>query len=681
MSMQTRSKAPTGSSPRRHHFVIAVLCLLTFAAYSNSFSSGFVLDNARLLKEDPRVHDVSAENVGLILRHTYWWPDYETGLYRPLGTLSYLFNYSMLGNGENPEGYHWVNLLLHMGNVLLVYALARRLFPAFWPPVFIAGLWAVHPVLTESVTNIIGRVDLMAGMAVLSGLVFYLKSTEAHGKQRWWWLAALMAVTFLGVFSKENAVVILGLIVLYEVVWWRERTNVRGLLFGCAALAPPLLIMWYARSVVMSGTAPTRVFFLDNPLLAADFWTAKLTALTVLARYLGLLAWPANLSADYSYAQIPLARGSVGDWIAWSTLAAAIAAVILVRRHRAVLFAAGFAVISLAPTANLLFPIGTIMAERFLYLAAIGFIVCVVATFYALPRQPQAALCVIAAVLMIRTWTRNADWHDDLSLARATVVAAPASYRGHAMLAAALYRSHADIDAVIAESEKSLAILQPVAVQRTDALPYQQAGQFYVTKGDLLIERGTLTPAARQAYQQAWEVLKRCKAIVEANAARESDEARARGEVPVKPIRFAELYRLLSEVELRLGDTTAALEHALYALNLEPFSALAYLQWANGLLHTKGAEDAAVALMEGDIITKAPLLKEQLIQLYRNGLDTQRCAAVKNQGQWMLNQSCEVVRSHLCKALTGAERIYTEAGRADLAADTQEQASKLACRP
>lgn len=41
---------------------------------------------------------------------------------------------------------------------------------------FVAGLWAVHPVLTESITNIIGRVDLLAGMAVLSGLLFYLQS-------------------------------------------------------------------------------------------------------------------------------------------------------------------------------------------------------------------------------------------------------------------------------------------------------------------------------------------------------------------------------------------------------------------------------------------------------------------------------------------------------------------------
>ena len=287
--------------------------MLTFAAYSNSFRSGFVLDNEGLLLQDPRIREANAENIRLILQHTYWWPYGESGLYRPFATLSYLFNYAVLGNGEHPEGYHWINLFLHMGNVLLVYALARRLLSEFWPPVFVAGLWAAHPVLTESVTNIVGRTDLLAAMAVLSGLLFYLKSMEATGARRWMWLAALMTVTFIGVFSKESAAVLLGVIVLYELVWWKERQNAKGLLLGCAAIAPPLLAMWRQRSVVMAGASLSPFPFVDNPLVAADFWTARLTALKLIARYLGLLVWPAKLSADYSYAEILLAHGSASD--------------------------------------------------------------------------------------------------------------------------------------------------------------------------------------------------------------------------------------------------------------------------------------------------------------------------------------------------------------------------------
>src|SRR5262245_39609439 len=104
----------------------AALGVMTILAFSNSFSAGFTLDNKGLLLEDPRIRQATAENLGLILHHTYWWPRGEAGLYRPFTTLSYLFNYAILGNADQPVGYHWINFLLHFGNVLLVYALARR---------------------------------------------------------------------------------------------------------------------------------------------------------------------------------------------------------------------------------------------------------------------------------------------------------------------------------------------------------------------------------------------------------------------------------------------------------------------------------------------------------------------------------------------------------------------------
>jgi tetratricopeptide (TPR) repeat protein len=676
---------------RQQLFAAAGLCVFTLAAYSNSFSAGSVFDNKGLLLQDARIRDASADNLRLIFQHTYWWPYGESGLYRPFGTLSYLFNYSVLGNGEHPEGYHWINLLLHLGNVLLVYALVRRLIHHFWPPVFVAALWAVHPVLTESVTNIIGRVDLLAAMTILSGLLFYLKSTEARDARRWMWLAALMGVTFVGVFSKESAVVILGVIVLYELVWWKERNNLRGLLLGCAATVPPLLAMWYSRSVVMAGTTRTQFPFVDNPLVAADFWTARLTALKIIARYLGLLVWPARLSADYSYAKIPIARGAASDWIAWMIVAVAIAAVIVFRRNRVIVFIVGFAALTFLPTANLLFPIGTIMAERFLYLPAIALAVCVVTVVYALPgMQPRAApviLCLIAALFAIRTWVRNTDWQDDLSLARATVRTSSESYKGHMLLAAAMYDSHADIDSVIAEAERGLAPLNGLSDLRNSAAPYQQAGLFYLAKGDALLTRDAdgrmLTPApARQAYEHALEVLERCKSIVETNNVRENEQARARGAAEIKPLRYADLYRLLSEAELRLGDAQHALNDAKYALDLSPFSAPMYLQLADVLVHSGRAEESAVALMEGEIITSDPGLKDHLAQLYRGGLDPQGCAAVEKDGQLMLNPSCDVVHRHLCEGSLGAEQIYTQAGRTDLAASTKDLAEqKLHCVP
>src|SRR5208283_3167162 len=152
------------------------------------------------------------------------------------------------GNAQEPAGYHWINFLLHLGNVLLVYALARRLLREFWPSFFAAALWAVHPVLTESVTNIIGRSDLLSAMAVLSGFLMYLQSTESTGWRRLAWLAGLMAVTTLGVFSKESGVVIVGVIALYELTWWKERKQGGALLLGCIATLLPIAAMLHQRA-------------------------------------------------------------------------------------------------------------------------------------------------------------------------------------------------------------------------------------------------------------------------------------------------------------------------------------------------------------------------------------------------------------------------------------------------
>ena len=145
--------------------------------------------------------------------------------------MSFLFNYAVLGNGKHPEGYHIVDFLLHAGNICLAFALALRLVRRFWPSVFIAGVWAVHPVLTESVTNIVGRADLLAAMSVLGGLLIYLKSTECPARnkrgRRLAWLAALMVTTTLGIYSKESAVAIVAAIALYEQTWRREQSTIR----------------------------------------------------------------------------------------------------------------------------------------------------------------------------------------------------------------------------------------------------------------------------------------------------------------------------------------------------------------------------------------------------------------------------------------------------------------------
>src|SRR5215471_11972961 len=96
--------------------VLALICAAVFVVYLNSLSAGFAGDARGLVLEDPRIRDASDENLSNIFRHTYWWPYGESGLYRPVTTLSYLFNYAILGNAKDAAGYHWTNLILHLLN-------------------------------------------------------------------------------------------------------------------------------------------------------------------------------------------------------------------------------------------------------------------------------------------------------------------------------------------------------------------------------------------------------------------------------------------------------------------------------------------------------------------------------------------------------------------------------------
>jgi hypothetical protein len=675
--------------------VAVALCAITLLAYSNSFRSGFVFDNQPLILQDPRLSQATAENVGLILQHSYWWPKGESGLYRPITTLSYLFNYAVLDESNHPAGYHWFNFFLHALNVLLLFVLSLRFLKKLWPAAFVAGLWAVHPVLTESVTNIIGRSDLLAAACTISGFLFYLNSTESRGWRRLAWLTGLTVVTTVGVFSKESGVAILGVITLFELTWWKERRQLRGLMFGCAAIALPFLALLYQRSVVLAGSPTPQLLFLDNPLVGAHFLVGRLTAIAVMARYLWLLVWPARLSCDYSYSTILLAKG--GLWgIEWLTVVAFIAIVSWqFVRNKLLFFFAVFGFIAFLPVSNLLFPIGTIMAERFLYLPAAGFAICLVLVIYGVGRRlgrPAIApfmLCLIIVALGIRTWERNRDWRDDISLWTATVRTVPNSFKAHGALALALYQSdptHSNIDRVIEEAEKSVAIVNslPDALNAEDV--YAAAGAFYVVKGSLLLQtrangKTADPPGSVRAYERAQELLKRGVSIQKTfdQSFREAERARGKSDSEIPLSGSPILYANLAANSVRLGDETTAFDAASYGRLLDVQNRNNYQILGDILIDKGRKEDAAVVLVEGMIVSGDPDFLKRLRGLYSSGLDPKGCAIVPGASGEVLNTSCEPAHDEICVALNDLAGVYRRKLRFNLSEYTEKKGKELGC--
>ncbi len=645
---------------RKNVWAALALLALALLAYGNSFHAGFALDNGLILR-DTRIHEATRGNIDLILRHTLWWPIAETGLYRPLTSLSFLFNYAVLGNGNRPEGYHVVNFLLHAGNTWLAFALALRLVRRFWAALFIAGLWAVHPVLTESVTNLVGRADLLAGMSVLGGFLIYLRSTESQGWRKWAWLGALMVITVVGVCSKESAVAIIGVIALYELAWWPQRRNLRDPLLAAIAVLPPVAAFLYQRSLVLSASLPPVFSFGDNPIAHSGFVVGRLTALRVMADYLGLMLWPARLSSDHSYADVSLVTGAPGDWIACLLVSAlGIALLLAYRRQPAMFFFGLFAFITFLPTSNLLFPTGIIMAERLLYLPALGLIACLVLAVYQVEDRFRLRALAPAVLLLatcgcaLRTWERNPDWRNNLTLGESAVRAAPRSYKAHELLANALYDAdpqHSQLDRAIKQEELAVAVLDGLPDSRNTWSAYRQLAGYYLTKGD-----GSVL-ARQRAVQLLTHAIRIHRAYPPPRPLKPGDF--------VVQVQLAETYRMLSGALLRGGDTKGAWEAAIQERDLNPGSVEAYRNIGKALRAAGREEEAVPALMEGELLTGDSTLETEAVIIYQ-AKPGAGCALMQGTYGPVLNPACPVVHSQICGAVADAMRVLVQwRGNAD----------------
>lgn len=455
------------------------------------------------------------------------------------------------------------------------------------------------------------------------------------------------------------------------------------------ALVPPLLLLWSQRAAV-PGAAPAAEFpFVDNPIVSAGFWTGRLTAIAVMARYLWLIAWPMRLSADYSYAQIPVASGRLQDWFACGAiLFVLVGCVVLCRRDRAAAFFGGFALLTFLPASNLLFPTGTIMAERVMYLPSVGIIALVVIAVDRLARRirrPQILAGVAVAIVAgfaVRTWIRNTDWRDDVSLWTSTVRASPHSFKAHRGLAETLHDGdpkHANIDRVVGEIEQAMAPLDALPAASNDARTYRQAGTYYLEQGDLLRgrsgdDRARPRPQAVQAYERSVSVLRRCLTIIEARSQEPPEGAQGSGRNTAAPA--ADAYRVWSAAYGRLRAHDKAVDAATRARALEPFNVVGYQQSAAAFLGATRHDDAAVALVTGSLVTADRTLRSELVDLYRQGLDPLGCALVETRDGLAINPTCATVRRHACEATGAAIQIHLRAGRADQAQRLQDSAAR-----
>jgi protein O-mannosyl-transferase len=469
----------------RERFCIGLLLAVVAFAYGNTLASDFTMDDIGLyVVNNPQVTHPSLRAL--------FTPNKFANVFRPVTFSTFALDWK-IGQGFAP-GFHFVNLVLHAMVTLLLYMLLQTLFQelpqANALALAAALLFAVHPIHTEAVASISGRAELLAAGFLIAAWLLHLKDREAP---------ALICLV-LALLSKESAVGFLALVIIGDHASNKWKSTVRYLRIAGVTLLY-LGALW---KLTGNHFGLVNIPLLDNPLAGIPAGSRILNALRVAWKYIGLQLYPATLSCDYSYNQIPL--------YSWRyTLPAALATVVVVggwvwavrKRRPGLVLAGGIYMVGFAVTANILMPIGTIMGERLAYLPSAGF--CLLAALgwnWLRERQRTIALGVLAiltVLLGVRTLVRNRDWKNNDTLYSAQLRNAPGSAKTHEFIAT-VYINHRQFDLARKELDTALEIYpnDPHTLSTYGILEASQGN--YQTAGRMLEEAFSLVGPGNRAY-------------------------------------------------------------------------------------------------------------------------------------------------------------------------------------
>lgn len=578
--------------------------LLGMIVYSSMPARELTFDNAFIIGDDTRLRQFSAESVWLVLENDYWWPSLGSTLYRPLTTLSFWLEYSFIGYEGRPVGYQVGNLLLHVVNALLVVALARRFGLGSRAAFAVGAVFGLHPIATEVVANIVGRSDLFAGVAVLGGLLCYLRGLdESVPGRRLRWFFACGVCGMIGVLAKESAVALPVLVVWHGMCRWAElrggatrRVWLSDAWMSGLCLLPCLVLVALVRSKFGDVPGLADHPFIDNPLMPEPFVPWQLSAFGVWGMQLKTLLLPLSLSSDYSFNAIPVARWSPPNATFWwgvGTLTGfAVAAVVLLagaRRWPGAVFLCGAYVICMLPTSNVLIRIGSIRAERFHYLPSAFLWICVSLLLawgggWLLGRRPhegrallgraKAALVVWCVCLGVLTHLRCYDWQSNLTLWQSALDHAPGSVKAQAAVANERVRATNSPESAleaIARIESALShyIEQQVGPADWPLMLFSDYGAFSTTLFDELSKRPGQQEEAERHLEEGIRWLRKGLEYEHAMRLRWANRW-ADGDLEQAPM-LELLHRNLALALHRKGDVQAAIDELSVLIEKRPF--------------------------------------------------------------------------------------------------------------
>jgi tetratricopeptide (TPR) repeat protein len=432
--MKEPGTVTSASRPTLTRRQVLILVVVAIVPYLLLPPKPLIQDAHRTIVENEIVREGSIVE---ILTTDYWGvdveADYATRSYRPLTTLTFAIQMRLFG--DTPQIYHLTDMALHVLGTLLVALLLMQLArPSPWA-VPLAALFAVHPVLSEAIVSAVGRADLMASVAMLGGLLLYVRGPIAG--RPWLMPAGVVGLGVVALLSKEYAVVYPFLLAGVGLVRWAITRTEAGArredltIWGASAatvvayLGLRLALFGELGGVPMLGAG-------DHPLFGKPWDVRWATASILLVHAAELLVVPTALNYFYGYGTLPIAEGLADPRVLPGValvLALVVAGVVVLRRRRdpRVLVAAMLFLFPLGPSLNTVSIAGVLFAERFLYLPAVGFVLLVsvvldtVAAGERGRRFGTIAVALVAVVFGVATMARVEDWRSPRTLAEASL--------------------------------------------------------------------------------------------------------------------------------------------------------------------------------------------------------------------------------------------------------------------
>jgi len=424
---------------KRDWFFCLILAVVTILIYQPAWHGGFIWDDDKYVTNNKLL--TAPDGLRRI-----WFSLDAPSQYFPLVYTTFRIERAFWG--LHPFGYHWINLLLHVANALLVWRVLVRLnVPGAW----LAGaIFALHPVQVESVAWITERKNMLMGFFFLLTLLAWIAFIDERTKRprRFYGLALILYV--LALSAKTTACTLPAALLL--ILWLQKKPiNWERLLqivpFLVLGLGMGLIAVWWER--YHQGTLTVL------PLTPIE---RILVASRAVWFYVGKLIWPSNLT--FIYPRWIIAPTRPLDY-AWLLAGVALCAVIYFARRyvgRGIEVAAAFFVATLSPVLGfiMLFTFKyTFVADHYQYLASIGPIALasagVASLAGAFKRSRELifgmALCVVV-MLAVLTWRQTAMYRDIETLWRTTIAKNPGCSMAYNNLGLASYQANRITEAI-----------------------------------------------------------------------------------------------------------------------------------------------------------------------------------------------------------------------------------------